>query len=122
MKTNATWLVGLMAMGLVAACSAEPAGEAAAPSTASTTAPTAESGKPAPVQQASATGTIEAIDPTAKTVTIAHGPVPALQWPAMTMTFQAPNLDLTAFQPGQRVAFEISASGMDAAVTSLRHE
>lgn len=120
MKTNATWLVGLMAMGLVAACSAEPSGEAATPSTAST--PTVESGKPAPTQQASATGTIEAIDPTAKTITIAHGPVPALQWPAMTMTFQAPNLDLTAFQPGQRVAFEISASGMNAAVTSLRHE
>jgi len=33
-----------------------------------------------------ATGRVEAI--TASTITISHGPVPAAQWPAMTMTFR----------------------------------
>jgi Cu(I)/Ag(I) efflux system protein CusF len=122
MKANARLLVGLVAMGLVAACSAAPSGDAAVPATAPTRAAMADAGKPAPTQQASATGTIEAIDMVAKTVTIAHGPVPALQWPAMTMTFQAPGIDLAAFKPGDRIAFEFSAQGMKATVIALKRE
>lgn len=34
-----------------------------------------------------ATGTVKAADPAAGSVTLAHGPVRALNWPAMTMTF-----------------------------------
>ena len=34
---------------------------------------------------ANAEGTIKAIDPAGHTVTLAHGAVPALQWPPMTM-------------------------------------
>lgn len=34
-----------------------------------------------------ATGTVKAVDPTKGTVTLAHGPVKSLNWPAMTMTF-----------------------------------
>jgi Cu(I)/Ag(I) efflux system protein CusF len=34
-----------------------------------------------------ATGVVKAVDQTKGTVTIAHGPVQSLNWPAMTMTF-----------------------------------
>jgi Cu(I)/Ag(I) efflux system membrane fusion protein len=42
------------------------------------------------------------------TVTIAHGPIASLQWPAMTMDFRAedPAL-LRPLKPGQKVEFEI---------------
>lgn len=33
-------------------------------------------------------GTVHKVDHRARTVTIAHGPVPSLNWPAMTMAFQ----------------------------------
>ena len=51
-----------------------------------------------------ATGRIERIDATS--VTLSHGPVPALQWPAMTMAFRLPDAALgKGFKVGQRVRF-----------------
>ena len=38
-----------------------------------------------------ATGTVKAIDLTKGTLTLAHGPVKSLSWPAMTMTFAVKN-------------------------------
>jgi Cu(I)/Ag(I) efflux system membrane fusion protein len=54
-------------------------------------------------------GRIEAIDFTHATVTLAHGPIESLQWPAMTMDFRflEPTL-LQSFKPGQKVIFEIA--------------
>jgi Cu(I)/Ag(I) efflux system membrane fusion protein len=53
-------------------------------------------------------GSIEAMDWAHATVTIAHGPIASLKWPAMTMDFRAkdPAL-LRPFKPGQKVAFDI---------------
>ena len=54
-------------------------------------------------------GRIEAIDFTHSTITLAHGPIESLQWPAMTMDFrvQEPAV-LNSFKPGQKVLFEIA--------------
>ena len=54
-------------------------------------------------------GTIKAIDLAHATVTLAHGPIESLQWPAMTMDFRflEPAL-LQSFKPGQQVSFEIA--------------
>ncbi len=54
-------------------------------------------------------GRIEAIDFTHATVTLAHGPIESLKWPAMTMDFRfiEPTL-LQSFKPGQKVIFEIA--------------
>lgn len=43
------------------------------------------------------------------TITLAHGPIASLQWPAMTMDFRVfdPAL-LRSLKPGQKVAFEIT--------------
>lgn len=67
------------------------------------------------------TGVITAIDAKANTVTIKHGPIPAVGWPAMTMTFKAtPPALLRGVRVGQTVGFDVRTRGMDAEVTALR--
>lgn len=68
---------------------------------------------------AMATGTIESVDTAAGKITIAHGPVEALKWPAMTMAFNASSEQLTSVKPGQKVEFEFEAKGMDNTVTRI---
>jgi len=54
-----------------------------------------------------AEGTVDGIDPKAGTVSLNHGPVATLKWPAMTMEFKAANTGLLdGLKPGQAVAFE----------------
>lgn len=69
--------------------------------------------------KASATGTIEAIDAAAGKITIAHEPVPSLQWPAMTMGFRATPEQIASVQVGQTVRFDFESKGMDAAITQI---
>lgn len=123
MKTTHVLVTGLVAVNLLIACSA-PSGEGTAQdSSASAMVETeASDASNAPAKHASASGTITAIDRVAQTITIDHGPVAALEWPAMTMTFQAPGIDLSGFEQGDRISFELSASGMAATVTELEHE
>ena len=54
-------------------------------------------------------GSIEAIDVANTTVTLAHGPIASLGWPAMVMDFkvQDPAL-LRTLKPGQEIAFEMT--------------
>ncbi len=54
-----------------------------------------------------AEGTVDGIDLKAGTLSLNHGPVPTLKWPAMTMEFKAANASLlTGLKPGQAVRFE----------------
>lgn len=112
----------LFLLGLLAACTpstdgtrvpavASPAAEPAEPALAPPPSPA--------VPQASANGVIKAVDVAARTVTIAHDRIDALDWPAMTMTFAAPDVDLTAIKPGDRVSFELRASGMGGTVIRI---
>jgi Cu(I)/Ag(I) efflux system protein CusF len=73
--------------------------------------------KQAPV--AKAEGTVKAVDTTKHTVTIAHAAVPALQWPAMTMAFNAITKQLAGLKVGDQVAFEFRAEGMTATIVSI---
>lgn len=68
---------------------------------------------------ASATGTVEAIDVSAKAVTIAHGPIAAVKWPAMTMTFSAPTVDLSSIKTGDHVNFKLAVNGMHGEVVEI---
>ncbi len=57
-----------------------------------------------------AEGTFDAHDPATQTVTLTHGDVPALQWPAMTMDFALASNDVVAgLSPGAKVRFEFRA-------------
>jgi Cu(I)/Ag(I) efflux system membrane fusion protein len=52
-------------------------------------------------------GSIDAIDTKAGTVSIHHGAIATLKWPAMTMEFKAANASLlSGLKPGQPVTFE----------------
>ncbi|RSU50986.1 copper-binding protein [Sphingomonas sp. S-NIH.Pt15_0812] len=82
----------------------------------------AQAGKPsaAAVKTGNGMGAITAIDAKGGTVTIKHGPIPSIGWPAMTMTFKAaPPALLKGLRSGQRVAFTARAKGMAAEVTAI---
>ncbi|HQU80949.1 MAG TPA: efflux RND transporter periplasmic adaptor subunit [Azonexus sp.] len=54
-----------------------------------------------------AEGKIEEIDAKTGAVSISHGPVDSLKWPAMTMEFKAANTSLLqALKPGAKITFE----------------
>jgi len=59
-----------------------------------------------------AEGTVEAIDAAAGTVSISHGPVASLKWPAMTMDFVLANAALAKdLRPGAAIGFEFVERG-----------
>ena len=54
-----------------------------------------------------AEGTVDSVDPKEGTISLSHGPVASLKWPAMTMDFKAANASLLKdLRPGAKVAFE----------------
>jgi RND family efflux transporter MFP subunit len=54
-----------------------------------------------------ASGKVVSVDSAAETATLAHGPVPALKWPGMTMDFRIANSALLKdLTPGRTVQFE----------------
>ena len=128
MKTLFTHtMITLVALGLLVGCSSEtndqnPASpEAAVPATGADGMDGMQR-DPATTTTASATGTVQSVDASAGTVTIDHGPVDALRWPAMTMTFQAPDVELGAIEKGDQVSFEFTSTGMDGTITSITEQ
>ena len=72
-------------------------------------APTAGAAKAAGHQ---AEGTVEDVDAQAGTVSVSHGPVASLKWPAMTMEFMVSNASLLKdLKPGAKVAIEFVERG-----------
>ncbi|ADU15451.1 copper-binding protein [Asticcacaulis excentricus] len=69
----------------------------------------------------SGTGVIKTIDVKSGKITIAHGPIASLKWPAMTMTFSVnPASLLNGLKVGQKVAFDVSIKGSDSTITALQ--
>ena len=57
-------------------------------------------------------GTVKGVDAKAGKVSLAHGPIAGLNWPAMTMDFQVKDKAvLKGVTPGQNVEFEIVQTG-----------
>jgi Cu(I)/Ag(I) efflux system membrane fusion protein len=55
-------------------------------------------------------GTVEAVDRAHASVTLAHGPIPSLKWPAMSMDFKVKDAALLrTLKPGQKIEFETVA-------------
>jgi Cu(I)/Ag(I) efflux system protein CusF len=66
-------------------------------------------------------GTVKKVDPTAGKVTIAHGPIPTMKWPAMNMTFTVKDKALLGkFSQDKKVEFEFVEQGSDYAITSVK--
>ncbi|EAN8120668.1 copper-binding protein [Pseudomonas sp. NY15356] len=71
---------------------------------------------------AHAEGTIKAIDTERGTVTLAHGPVAALKWPAMTMGFKASAQQLEGLGVGDKVGFDFRMEGNAATIVDIRKQ
>ena len=66
-------------------------------------------------------GEVTAIDKTAGTITLKHGPIPGVKWPAMTMTFKAnPPVLVDQAKVGEKVSFDVKVQGQDNEVTAIR--
>ncbi len=121
---HALILSAVAALGL-SACGQPETAPAADPAPASEMSPPSDmSGMPMGPGQAAKTGTgagaITAVDAEAGTVTIDHGAIPGVGWPAMTMTFTAPAAVLADAKAGDRVAFDVSVRDGVNEVTALR--
>lgn len=109
--------ISLALAAVLAACGApEPPPQAPAPA--------AETAAPAPAapetRTAQGQGRVTAVDPAAGTVTLAHEPVPALDWPAMTMAFKAaPTAPLDGIKVGDEVSFDLQVTAAGPEVTRI---
>jgi Cu(I)/Ag(I) efflux system protein CusF len=111
----------MLSIAVLAGCARTSDADTAQMQGAPTPVPQAEA-TPAKAITASATGTVESVDVLAKTVAIAHGPIAAVKWPAMTMTFKAPDADLNALKQGDHVAFEFTSTGMNGTITTITRQ
>lgn len=66
-----------------------------------------------------AAGTVTAIDAAKGTITLDHGAMSGLGWPAMTMGFTAKPEQLTGIKVGDKVDFEIDWDGKSGMITSI---
>ena len=68
-----------------------------------------------------ASATVTKVDREAGTVTLAHGPIPSLKWPAMTMAFKVRDRQLfDKLTVGSKVEVDLMKDGKDYAVTAVR--
>lgn len=68
---------------------------------------------------AQGSGTITAVDMAAGKITLDHGPIAELEWPAMKMGFSATPEMLTGVAVGDKVDFTMSLKGNNATLTAL---
>lgn len=66
-----------------------------------------------------AAGTVAAIDAAKGTITLAHGAMSGLDWPAMTMGFTAKPELLSGIKVGDEVDFEIDWDGKTGTITKI---
>ena len=66
-------------------------------------------------------GTVKKVDPASGKVTLAHGPIQTMNWPAMNMTFTVKDKAmLDKFSQDKKVEFEFVQQGSDYVVTSVK--
>ena len=78
-------------------------------------------GTEAQVKTHKGVGTVKKIDAAARRVTLAHGPIPSLKWPAMTMGFAVKDKALLGkLAPEKKIEFEFVQDGRDYVITSVK--
>lgn len=109
MKAIAIFVPALM----LAACGSP------APAPGATDSAAANAAVPADPTTATGEGAITAIDPDTGKITLAHGPVAELSWPAMTMGFGAKEGQLGDLKVGDKVRFSFRWDGKTAEIESI---
>ena len=112
------WLIAPIAL-LAAACS-PPAQQEPAKTDAGMN---METPAPAVAGPITGTGTVTQVDAAAGTITLNHGAIPAVSWPAMTMQFTAENpAILQGIAVGDSVSFELKSATETSVVTSVQKQ
>lgn len=109
----------------LAACGKKPAEQAAEAQAPAATAPAASDTMAgmdmSDAVMAKGSGTVTAIDKATGMITLDHGPIDALKWPAMTMEFKAtPATLLDTVKVGDKVAFDLRMMDGVAEVTAIQ--
>jgi len=66
-------------------------------------------------------GTVKKVDPAGGKVTLAHGPIQTMNWPAMTMTFSVKDKAMLGkLSQDKKVEFEFVPQGSDYVITSVK--
>ena len=65
-------------------------------------------------------GTVTAVDAAGGKITLDHGAIPAVDWPAMKMGFSAKPDLLKSVAVGDRVDFDVTVTGSAGEVTAIR--
>jgi Cu(I)/Ag(I) efflux system protein CusF len=77
-------------------------------------------GKAKQATTAAGSGTVTAVNLQNRKVTLDHGPIADINWPAMKMEFAtAPSIDLSKVKTGDKVRFTLSGSGNTYTVQSI---
>jgi Cu(I)/Ag(I) efflux system periplasmic protein CusF len=67
------------------------------------------------------TGVVKNVDAAGGKVTIAHGPIPSISWPAMSMAFSVKDKKMLAkLAPEKKVEFQFVQQGSDYVITSIK--
>ena len=75
---------------------------------------------PGEAKMAKGSGTVTAIDKSTGKITIDHGPITELQWPAMKMGFASKPELLSGVAVGDKVDFSVTVTGNAGEVTALK--
>lgn len=108
------YLTAAFATVLLSACGQKAATNATAASEPAATHAAADMGNmamPTDTKMGKGTGTVTAIDKAAGKITLNHGPIPEVGWPAMTMGFTAKPELLNGVAVGDKVAFDVTVKG-----------
>lgn len=111
------FLATCMAIGVAAPALADPAADMAnMPGMAA-----GQGAAHAPMTTADGAGVVKAVDTRKGTVTIQHGPIAGLNWPAMTMAFKAsPASLLQRVTVGEPVRFKLMKMSGDVVLTAIQ--
>ena len=93
--------------------------KAQAPEAAASADAIGEMAMPAETKMARGTGTVTAVDADAGKVTLSHGPIAELQWPAMEMGFAVEQDMLSGIAIGDDVVFDLRWDGKAAEITQM---
>lgn len=75
---------------------------------------------PVATKMAKGSGTVTAIDKSAGKITIDHGPIADLKWPAMKMGFASKPELLSSVAIGDTVEFDVTVTGNAGEVTAIK--
>lgn len=73
-------------------------------------------------KMAKGSGTVTAIDAAAGKITLDHGPIAELEWPAMKMGFSAKPELLKGIAVGDSIAFDLEVAGSSSEITAIKKQ